>query len=80
MKYHKKARQFCEEKIFKNNEIKQRLQDTVMNTIKDADKANISLKKLLENFGEEYGSKEPKEAIAILEILIFCITGIVRLL
>lgn len=69
MKYHKKARRFCEEKIFKENGAKERLRMNVRNRIESADSDNVSLNKVMEKFGKDYGGEKPEEAIGILEIL-----------
>lgn len=69
MKYHKKARKFCEEKIFKMDGMKEQLWDTVKNKIESADSEKLSLEQAMEKFGKDYGDKPPEEAIGILEVL-----------
>lgn len=69
MKNHKKAKQFYETVICKEAEAKERLQNIVKKEIENANDSNTSLKRLMEKFGEDYGVKEPKEAIGILETI-----------
>lgn len=69
MKNHKKAKEFCETVIYRETGAKERLQNTVKKEIENANVSNTSLKRLMEKFGEDYGVKEPKEAIGILETI-----------
>lgn len=69
MKNHKKAKEFCEKEIYIGEGTKERLIDTVKNKIYNANSSNTSLKKLMENFGKDFGDKESKEAIGILETI-----------
>lgn len=69
MKNHKKAKEFCKTVIYKEAVDKERLQNTVKTEIENANISNTSLKKLMEKFGEDFGAKEPKEAIGILETI-----------
>ncbi|MCC8483828.1 MAG: hypothetical protein LN561_04710 [Rickettsia endosymbiont of Labidopullus appendiculatus] len=69
MKNHKKAKIFCETTIYTEEGVKERLQSTVKKEIENANELNTSLKRLMEKFGEDFGVKEPKEAIGILETI-----------
>lgn len=69
MKNHKKAREFCDRGVYMEEGAKERLLDKVKNEIYTANSSNTSLKKLMENLGKDFGDKEPKEAIGILETI-----------
>lgn len=66
MKNPKKAKNFCEIVIYKEAGTKDRLQNIVKKEIENTNESNTSLKQLMEKFGEDFGVKEPKEAIGIL--------------
>ncbi|WP_425360536.1 MULTISPECIES: hypothetical protein [unclassified Candidatus Tisiphia] len=65
MKNHKKAKEFCEKGIYMEEGAKARLIDELRNEITNA----RSLKEVMQKLGEEYGNKESKMAIGILETM-----------